>query len=272
MNKTKELSVLISESVKADIYDKKEIKDTTGHEVYRFKTPLNNTSEKTANGNLFTKDLLLKGFNKEGFQSRLKNLSLTGEFEHPTRDNPERYVQVYDSKVSHRFLKFWFDGTLLMCEAETTGWGKGKELFVKIASNSVPAFSLRAAGKVRQTPAGKKERDFRIITWDQVFMPSVTEAWVDKGSSKVTSPSKANEEAKRLFLECEVDDIEGTFKDVDSDLSLIAASFSGFKPDKTRLVKTNNGGVIGYYSESFTATKPVKDNLTNEINEFMKSV
>lgn len=269
MDKVVELGVLISESMNLDInYDN--IKKT--NEVYKFRTPLNNTEKKTNNGNMFSRKYTEDGINEPQFQKRLKNRALYGECDHPTRDNPERYLQVYNKFRSHLFTDLWFEGNLLMSDVETAKSKYGKEMCRYLEQRSIPAFSLRAAGKIKRLPNGEKEKKLKIVTWDWVYDASVDEAWADTNSFKthntLNPKDEGNDVAKKLFAASNVESIKGIFKDVDRDLELIAESFEGMVPEK--IIYTPQNNVIGYYSENVSAYSKIQNKLKKELNEFMK--
>lgn len=278
-DKNVELNVLISESIDLNLQEViGEIEN--GTKVFKFRTPLNHTSRKTYNGNLFTREFLESGLNNERFQRRMKKGNLLGEFQHPLRNNRERFVQVYDEKVSHKINDVWFEGELLMGDIQTVTFSKGPELAKKIAEDITPAFSLRAVGKARRNAQGEKEQYLTIITWDNVFDASEKAAWADEDTIKMSEPSlrrpthmndkdSGNEMAKKIFNECKLDEIEGEFRDIDDDIHLLAESFGGVRPDKVMYDSNNN--IIGYYSETVSAKRKVKDKLANDINDFMRS-
>lgn len=264
-----EYGVFISESTQGH----QEVHDIRKKgQVYSYVTPLNHTTRETYNGNLFTKDFLETGRNTERFQRRINNKALYGEFQHPTRDNPERYTQVYDKEVSHRILDTWYEGDLLMGSIETATYSRGPDLAKKIESGSIPAKSLRAVGKVKKTPNGK-ERKLTIITWDNVFDASERAAWANTNSFKVKHPrdrGDGNDVAKELFIESKsIDEVGGIFHEIDKDVQFIGESLNGFQPDK--IIKTPDNDIVGYYSESVTVQRKIKNKLSRELDEFMRS-
>jgi hypothetical protein len=270
MGKPVELSLLISESFELDPANL--VNDlNNGVKVFSFDTPLNHTSRKTYNGNLFTRQYLETGINSDRFQRRIGNNNMVGEFQHPTRDNPERYVQVYDNFVSHRVNDVWFDGELLMGNIQTVTYSKGPHMAKKIAEGTVPAFSLRAVGKIQRDGVGNKKKYLEIITWDNVFDASERAAWADTSTMTLKSPhtnEEGNNVAKSLFMEANVDDVVGSFKSIDKDLDMIAESLGGARPEKIMYSKENN--VIGYYSENVQAYRNVKEDLSNDLNDFLR--
>jgi hypothetical protein len=263
-----EMGVLISEGMS---FDPSNGTFLNNGQVYQFETPLNHTSKKTRNGNVFDREYLESGINDPHFQKRLNNRALYGEYDHPLRKNPERYLQVWNKNRSHLITDVWFEGEFLMGRIETAKSKYGRDLARMIEQRTLPAFSLRAVGKIKKFPNGQKQRKLRIVTWDCVYDASAEDSWAQTNSFKVVDPLNPNDEgnevAKKLFRECSVDKIDGVFKEVNGHLDLIAESFNGFKPDK--VLYTPGDEVIGYYSESVSMQAKVSKKLSNELDSFM---
>lgn len=169
------------------------INKITGEKVVTAKyiIPMTNCCATTANGNMFERDEMEPSIAKSNVQDRLKNNCFTGEFQHPTRDNPERYIQVYDEKVSHRFNRIWFEkingDDVLMGEAETAPYAFGPDLRNKIAWGAIPACSYRGSGELYTTPDGRQKKDLYSVTWDNVFLPAEKLAWAQQGSFQMAT-------------------------------------------------------------------------------------
>ena len=153
--------------------------------------PMTNCNATTANGNMFERDEMEPSIMKPNVQDRLKGNCFTGEFQHPTRDNPERYIQVYDEKVSHRYNKLWFEkingDDVLVGECETAPYAFGPDLRNKIAWGAIPACSYRGSGELYTTPEGKQKKDLYSVTWDNVFLPAEKLAWAQQGSFSIAT-------------------------------------------------------------------------------------
>lgn len=268
MDNVIEMGVLISESMSFNPSNGTLLQDG---QVYQFESPLNHISKKTRNGNIFDRPYLESGINDPHFQKRLNNRALYGEYDHPLRENVERYLQVWKKYKSHLITDVWFEGPLLMGKIETSKSKYGYELAREIEQGSVPPFSLRAVGKIKKFPNGEKQRKLRIVTWDSVYDASAEDSWANTKSFKIINPlnpkDEGNEVAKELFRECSIDNINGVFKEVDKHIDLIAESFDGFKPDKVLYTPGNN--IIGYYSETATMQAKVSKKLSHELDEFM---
>lgn len=169
------------------------INKLTGKKVITAKyiIPMTNCCATTANGNMFERDEMEPSIMKPNVQDRLNNKCFTGEFQHPTRDNPERYIQVYDKEVSHRYNKIYFEkingDDVLMGECETAPYAHGPDLRDKIAWGAIPACSYRGSGELYTTPDGKQKKDLYSVTWDNVFLPAEKLAWAQQGTFNIAT-------------------------------------------------------------------------------------
>lgn len=269
--KEQEIVFLISETTQPE---SRNIRMSSDKRTIIFDAKLTNSAKVTDNGNVFDKTMVMESIADEFVQSRLRAKGLYGEMDHPTRDNPERYVQVYNKFRSHRWNKFWWEGEQLWGECETAISQYGRELCEMISQGTIPAFSLRAAGKI----VGPT-RKMRLITYDLVFKPSDNDAWADMSTRKEAMYAEsdrewaenllAGQESTKAFLQgCKYDKIKGRFVEVDASLELIGESVCGFKPKE--VFYDNNNKVLGFTSDNMRTAQKVSSALANELDSFFR--
>lgn len=280
---------LISETtLPTEITDKREDYVVDGGvkiPIIRWKQVLSNTAKETENGNLFTQPELQEASMKPIVTDRLNGNAFFSEFQHPTRSDPERYMMVYDEKVSHRINKFYFEnvnGDICFCgDLETATYAYGPDLRKKIISGAIPAMSLRAAGTVEMQADGSSKKDLRLIAYDNVFCASDRHAWGKDTSFEKSYYSEAiniddinaNRSAIAAYRSANVESIKGIFRPLDKGLNLIAESFNGYTPKQIIYKTEGNKGIIGFYSESMSLKTTIEDKkLINDMNAFFRGI
>ncbi|MGL6131600.1 MAG: hypothetical protein ACRCZ9_08320 [Fusobacteriaceae bacterium] len=271
-NNNKEIVYLISEAI---VPNASNMRLTPGKKTVIFDTRLTNSSVMTANGNKYDKQMMEEAIADDFVQSRLKSNGMYGEMDHPTRDNPERYVQVYNKFRSHRFNRFWWEGDQLWGECETAISQYGRDMADMLSQGTIPAFSLRAAGSIKGP-----SRHLKLITYDLVFIPSDATAWGDMNTRKEAMYAESKSEwiqnmeagdaAKKAFLTgCSYNRIEGRFEEVNDAVGLIGEAICGFKP--TEVIYDKNDKVLGLCSESIMTKHNVSKSLAKELDDFFRN-
>lgn len=288
----KRMLVLISEVIKPTMESinlfKESLKteyvtdgDGTKHPIFKWKQILSNGSRKTGNGNLFPRMDIEPSINDGYVQNRVMRNAFFNEMEHPTRDNPERYMQVYDSKVSDRINKFWYETVngedLLFGDCETAIYSYGPELRKKILSGAVPAKSLRAAGEVYTDNMGRERKRLNIVAYDNVFMPADASAWGDMSTMQKSAYAESlgnyanrldtGEIHRGIYLKG-FDAVVGHVEEIATDKQLIAESL-GFNIDKVMIDPINKNKLV-YIGESIKVITTVDEKVKRAIDDFMK--
>lgn len=258
--------------------------------VYKYVSPLTNCCKHTANGNLFERDELEPSMQKKGFVTRLANNNFTGEYQHPSRNDPERYLQVFAEKESHYFNRFWFESIdgddVLMGEVETATHDFGPELRKKILRGAIPAKSYRGAGELFTNDKGQTKKDLNSITWDNVFLPAEGLAWARKSSiqryqygesvlknikEQNEIYSEANNTARKVWTSCDYSIIKGIFNEIEASANFYAEAFGGATPTKVGVTKS---GIVGFQIAECVTVLDKKTNakLAMSIRDFISKV
>ncbi|MGL5312448.1 MAG: hypothetical protein ACRC92_04270 [Peptostreptococcaceae bacterium] len=276
-NSAIEASILLSEAVETRIDNLRQ----TGDNTYTWTTPLNNCSKPTQNGNLYDRELMMAAIGDRFVQDRLKRNSLYGEMDHPTRDNPERFMQVYLKLRSHRFNNIYMDGDVVMGDCETAMSHFGRDLADYIRQGSVPAMSLRATGQIRKDKG--VSRWMRLYCWDNVYTPSDLMAWGDRDTlggksyaecyqGRVKNTRKRREGdrvAEKMFFEADFSDVDGLFIPVDDARTMISESIQAeFNPSK--IAYRPDTGVVALITETMSAEIKIKKDVKCALDDFFK--
>ena len=250
--------------------------------VFKWTQIVSNGSRKTGNGNLFPKQDTEPAILSPYVQDRIKNNAFYNEFQHPSRSDPERYLQVYDEKVSDKIIRFWFESfngdDVLMAECETATYAYGNDLRKKIIQGATPAKSLRGAGEVYMDASGRERKNMRIVAYDNVFMPADSFAW---GNMNTMQKSQYTESISGMFEKQEsgiitqsrklyIDSVVGIgqhFEEIHQDMTLFKESLGC---DVTKIVVDKEKNIIGYYGESATAYTSVGEHLKKAVDDFFK--
>lgn len=293
----KRMIYLISETIKPTIDSVKLFKESMRHEyvtdpltgekypVIKWTQALSNGSKKTGNNNLFMKMDVEPAILDPYVQNRVKKGAFTNEYNHPLRDNPERYVQVWDRYTSDKITRFWYEGMsgddILFGECETLINDYGPQLRKKIIGGAVPAKSLRASGEVYRDSSGRERKKLNIMAYDNVFMPADPYAWGDMNSSEQASycesmsrhieKIEANsgiQHSKKLFLEGNIAIMSNKFEELEMDRSFIAESI-GVNVDRA-IIDPHNKNTIAYYGESVTVVTTVEEKLRDGLLDFLR--
>ncbi|MGL5316753.1 MAG: hypothetical protein ACRC92_26085 [Peptostreptococcaceae bacterium] len=270
-----EASILLSEAVDTRIDNLRQ----TGENTFTWTTPLNNCAKPTQNGNLYDEELMTAAIADRFVQDRLKRNSLYGEMDHPTRDNPERFMQVYNKFRSHRFNNIYMQNGVVMGECETALSIYGRDLADYIRQGSIPAMSLRATGQIRKDKG--VSRWMRLYCWDNVYTPSDLMAWGDKDSmggkayAECYQGRNKNKRKKRdgdliaekMFFEADFSSVDGLFIPVDDARTMISESIQAeFNPSK--IAYRPDTGVVALITETISAEIKVKMETKSALDNF----
>lgn len=248
--------------------------------IFKWTQPVSNGSKKTGNGNLFPKADVEPAILSPFVQDRITRNCFYNEFQHPTRDNPERYMQVYDQYVSDKITKMWYESVngedILMANCETATYSYGDDLRRKILSGAIPAKSLRGAGEVYMDASGRERKSMRIVAYDNVFMPADSSAWGDMGTLEKSQyaeslymmadkmENNAAINSRKFFIESVID-LGYHFEEIHNEMQFIAESL-GDDVRKVAIDKDRN--IIGYYGNKVTTYTTIGESLKSAVNDF----
>lgn len=146
------------------------------NEVLIFPVEIMDTTKPTRNGVRYPQEAMKKAIEDPRIQNMLTCGSLYGEAEHPIQKDKngdldiDRWVLIDPNNTHHKWRKFWFEGTKLMGEVQTT-FENGNLLAKRIAQGEIPSFSVRVLGKPKMENGYEVMEDIYIITIDYVGYP-----------------------------------------------------------------------------------------------------
>lgn len=190
----------------------------------RFNTVLQSLDVKNRNMRVYKKSAIEKGLQAPEITELIERGKWLGEAGHPITKDIQRIATVDQKCTSHRITKWWLEGNLVMGTVETLDDGLyGTKLAKSILQGVTPSFSLRALAMLEKNKTTSYvNKPPRIITYDEVVLPSHKEAYAVDGSynnvAKVTNGAIAIEatdlkeylasRSENLKIVCESFDID----------------------------------------------------------------
>lgn len=171
MNKNNDVvAYIISES---ENVSRHKILNTNDCDTAIVEVELQDSSEFNRNGRNYSYEVLDEGLNKPNIKELISRKSWVGEAGHPMEATLKRQLTIDHGRISHRILKWWWDGPKVMGIVETLPTKYGKEMRDVIRCQLETAYSLRAVGPVKKTGRGDiVQKPMTINTYDWVFIPS----------------------------------------------------------------------------------------------------
>jgi hypothetical protein len=103
-----------------------------------------------------------------------------GECGHPTDQSLARQSKIDGTLVQVWHKKIWMDGDLVKAYVTGASNDYGKSFDMDLRRGQVPAFSLRAIGSLVNENGCMTVRHLQPITWDRVYYPSHSKAYMTK--------------------------------------------------------------------------------------------
>ena len=179
-----------------DIIDEKvsnvEVIDKPHLFYVRFNTVLQSLDCKNRNGRIYNGDALVKGLSAPEITELIANKKWKGECDHPITKDIQRIASVLSKYESHYITKWWREGNLIKGTIESIDDNMyGTALAKRVLQGENPSFSLRALAMLEKdgtTTYGNKPP--KVITYDEVNLPTHKEAYAEKRKEKIISDGK----------------------------------------------------------------------------------
>lgn len=211
----------------------------------RFDTILQSLDCRNRNGRNYNGDALVKGLSTPEIAELIKNNKWKGERDHPVTKDINRIAQVLSKYESHRILKWWRDGNLIRGTIETLDDGLyGTALTKNILQGENPSFSLRALAVLeKEGTTTYVRRPPRVITYDEVNLPSHKEAYAEPRKEKIITNGEETMTYESVnmvngAIAIEATDIKDMLISKSDNLKIVCESFD-IDPSS---VKLTNGG------------------------------
>ena len=239
----------------------------------RFNTVLQSLDCKNRNGRVYNGDALVKGLSTPEIDELIRNKKWKGECDHPVTKDIQRIASVLSKYESHYITKWWRDGNLIKGTIESIDDGLyGTALAKRVLQGENPSFSLRALAMLEKNGTTTYvNKPPRVITYDEVNLPSHKEAYAEQRKEKVISDGKTEHVFEgtdpKLFAEykkgttsfaIEATDIKDMLVSKSDNLKIVCESFD-IDPASVQL--TNGGRLLTAKSGSDTLVWTLEQQL-----------
>lgn len=253
----------------------------------KFTTTLQSLDCKNRNGRVYSGDALVEGLSDKNLVELMMNNKWKGERDHPITKDIGRIATVWSKEASHRITKWWREGNLIKGNIETLDDGMyGTQLTRNILQGENPSFSLRALAQLEKKGTTTHINTApRVITYDEVNLPSHKEAYADPQKttmttdgkttkvcentlgSKTLSTSNTPEFYKNGVIAVYETDIREMITSKSDNLKIVCESFD---VDPSTFNFANNGKSLAVKTPDGTAVVGLEDRLAREVINFWK--
>lgn len=230
------------------------------------------------NSRIYPYVLLEEGVQKDHFiNERLSTGTLYCEIGHPKEKSIPRQLEIMRDNSACRINSFFFKKPVIGAILETLATDKGRDLMGLITVNRCKvAFSMRGLGKVvEQNGKFMVQKPFRIITWDEVVQPSVSNAYLSEVLSESVANIAMHRDGNRVELNEKLIALsEESLKEYlfssDKKLQSLCEQLGVEKP-KDKIV-LNENGTISIYDNGRTIHTNTTTFIRNELHSFLRSL
>ena len=155
----------------------------------RFNTILQSLDCKNRNGRQYRGDAVEKGLSTPEIAELIANKKWKGECDHPVTKDIQRIASVLSKFESHYITSWWREGNLIKGTIESIDDGMyGTALARRVLQGENPSFSLRALAVLEKKGTTTfVNKPPRVITYDEVNLPSHKEAYAELKKEKILS-------------------------------------------------------------------------------------
>lgn len=158
--------------------DVSQIGDNNGRAL--IETILQDGNVTNRNGRYYDIDDLKAEINAPRQQELISSGNMFGEAGHPMSKDISRQQVIDPRNMSHKIVKLWVDGNDVKAHVVGSATRVGEDFNNLVMSGTLPSFSLRALGTIKNTSKGAEVKNLKIITWDWVIYPSHKRAYMQK--------------------------------------------------------------------------------------------
>ena len=238
----------------------------------RFDTILQSLDCRNRNGRQYSGDALVKGLSTPEISELIRNNKWKGERDHPVSKDIQRIASVLSKCESHRIVKWWREDNLIKGTIETLDDGQfGTALTKNILQGEVPSFSLRALAMLEKNGnTTYVNKPPRVITYDEVNLPSHKEAYADPTSNKLMhTDGKHTSVCENGIIEITAADVKEMIQTKSDNLKIVCESFD-IDPSTVKVV--NHGKQLSVARGGETFIFALESNLSRDISYYWKSL
>lgn len=235
----------------------------------RFNTVLqsldcNNRNKRNYNGNA-----LVEGLSTPEINELIANKKWKGECDHPITKDIQRIATVLSTKCSHYITKWWRDGNLIKGTIESIADGEGlygTALARRVLQNENPSFSLRALAMLEKSGnITYVNKPPRVITYDEVNLPSHKEAYAEPKKQKVLDDGEKQFVYENGAIAIDAGDIKDMLVTKSDNLKIVCESFD---IDPMSIGITNDGDMLTIKNGSDKIVFTPEKKLAREISNY----
>lgn len=238
----------------------------------RFDTTLQSLDCRNRNGRQYSGDALVKGLSTNEIAELIANNKWKGERDHPVSKDINRIASVLSKFESHRIVKWWRDGNLIKGTIETLDDGQfGTALTKNILQGENPSFSLRALAMLeKKGNTTYVNRPPRVITYDEVNLPSHKEAYADPSTKKLmTTDGSKTSICENGVIAITANDVKEMVQSKSDNLKIVCESFD-LDPSSVKVV--NGGRQLSVARRGETFIFALEQNLARDISHYWASL
>lgn len=237
----------------------------------RFNTVLqsldcNNRNKRNYNGNA-----LVEGLSTPEINELIANKKWKGECDHPITKDIQRIATVLSTKCSHYITKWWRDGNLIKGTIESIADGEGlygTALARRVLQNENPSFSLRALAMLEKSGnITYVNKPPRVITYDEVNLPSHKEAYAEPKKQKVLDDGQKQFVYENGAIAIDAGDIKDMLVTKSDNLKIVCESFD---IDPMSIGITDNGDMLTVKNGSDRIVFTPEKKLAKEISNYFR--
>ena len=235
----------------------------------RFNTVLqsldcNNRNKRNYNGNA-----LVEGLSTPEINELIANKKWKGECDHPITKDIQRIATVLSTKCSHYITKWWRDGNLIKGTIESIADGEGlygTALARRVLQNENPSFSLRALAMLEKSGnITYVNKPPRVITYDEVNLPSHKEAYAEPKKQKILDDGQKQFVYENGAIAIDAGDIKDMLVTKSDNLKIVCESFD---IDPMSIGITNDGDMLTIKNGSDKIVFTPEKKLAREISNY----
>lgn len=242
----------------------------------RFNTVLQSLDCRNRNGRQYRGDAIVKGLSDDNITELIAKNKWKGERDHPITKNIQRIASVLSKESSHRITKWWRDGNLIRGTIETLDDDHyGTQLTKNILQGEIPSFSMRGLAMLeKRGNTTFVDRPPRIITYDEVNLPSHPEAYADPIKGNVSKDSNGNTVCESTdvgalytgtVFAIEATDIKDMLVSKSDNLKIVCESFD-IDPNSVKI--TDGGRSLALCRDGDTFVFTLEQSLQREVSNF----
>lgn len=229
----------------------------------KFDTVLQSTDVENRNHRIYAGNALKTGLSDPNLSELMAQGKWHGEAGHPITKDIARIATVDPKCTSHKINKWWTEGNLIMGNVETLDDGMfGTKLAKSILQGVTPSFSLRALAMLsKKGSTTHVNKPPRVITYDEVILPSHKEAYAKKESFKNILQTNDNFTVQNGSIAIEAADIKDYIENKSDNLKIVCESFD-IDPDSINILSNNK---ISVKREGITCVFALENHIAYEI-------